>query len=126
MAIRVAGTTVIDDARILQNITGANGIYDNFQPDVASLAGTVIDMTNPVYTRALIAGTTFTSSNRATGRSTVILLDISTSLHLPTFDVPVYFAGGVLPNWTAHRYWVVTLMCYSSSFVMANAAGYTW
>lgn len=123
MAIRIAGTTVIDDARILQNITGANGTYDNFQPDVTGIT-TTVNMSLPCMTRVMTAPLTFTSSGRATGRSSVLLLDISTSLHIPTFDVPIYFADGILPNWTAHRYWVITFICYSASFIMANAAGY--
>ena len=38
MAIQVSGTTVIDNSRVLQNIAGMNGVYDNLQPDVSAIS----------------------------------------------------------------------------------------
>ncbi len=125
MAIKVAGTNVIDDARQLVNITGAFGTYDDFHPTVTPIT-TTLDMTLPVMTRTMSAGQEFTSLNRATGRTSVLLLDISASNYVPTFSVPMYFAGGTLPIWANARYWVITFICYNNSFVMANAAGYNF
>jgi hypothetical protein len=125
MAIRVAGTEVINDALELVNITGAFGTYDDFQPTVTPIT-TTLDMTLPVMTRTMAAGQEFTSLNRGTGRTSVLLLDTSVSNYVPVFNTTsaFYFAGGTLPVWSSSRYWVITFICYSTSFIMVNAAGY--
>jgi hypothetical protein len=128
MAIKINNTTVIDNGRVLQNIESTFGNYDNFQPNVNAIT-TALNFTLPVMTRsALTANTTFTISagTTATGRSSVLLLDRGTGGFTPLFNAPIYFANAVEPVWTGHRYWVITFVCYSSDFIMANAAGYTW
>lgn len=124
MAIQVSGTTVIDNSRILQNIAGMNGEYDNLQPTVSAI-GTVIDFNTPMMTKTLSGNTTFSESNKATGHSAILLLDTTTSNYDPTFSSNVKFpADGSVPAWDDHRYWIITFVCFTGTTVRAAAVGY--
>jgi hypothetical protein len=124
MAIQVSGTTVIDNSRILQNIAGINGVYDNLQPDVSAI-GTVIDFNTPMMTKTLSSNTTFSESNKATGHSAILLLDTTTSNYDPTFSSNVKFpTDGTVPTWDDHRYWVISFVCFDGTTVRAAAVGY--
>lgn len=128
MAIKVNSTTVIDNSRNLTNITGMTGVvYSGLHPIVTNLGGgttEVLNFINPTYEKVLSGTTSFTESNKVTGRSTILLLDTSASAHTPTFSSNVKFPNALTPNWSDHRYWVVSFTCLNSTEVLAGAIGY--
>tara|TARA_R110000868_G_scaffold289828_2_gene550082 strand:+ start:155 stop:538 length:384 start_codon:yes stop_codon:yes gene_type:complete len=125
MAIKISSTEVISDARALINITGATGVYDNFQPIVTSISvSSTINMSNPMLISISSAAQTFTTSNVSIGSTTVLLLDKTASNFIPTFPTEVKWPAGVEPSWTTYRYWLITFVGFGASAIMANAAGY--
>jgi hypothetical protein len=123
MAIKVATTTVINDSRELQNITGASGVYDDFHPSSSSIT-TVLDFNKPVMTRTMGSNITFTEASKAVGRNSILLLDRSAIGYTPTFSANVKFAEGTTPTWSDHRYWQIGFICWDATTVRAAAVGY--
>ena len=122
MAIKIGGTTVINDYRALASISDMDGTYTSFHPYVQAIAGTVIDLSQTMLSKTLSGATTFTYINGATGRTAVLLLDISTSNHVPTFPGDWSFQS--TPNWSSNRYWIITTVCFGPNDIYASAAGY--
>lgn len=123
MAFKILGTTVLDDSRVLKNITIASATFNDFHPTV-STATTVIDFNNPVHKVDMTGSVTFTESNKAEGRTTLLILDTTASNHLPNFSGNVVWVNDFEPGWNAHRFWHVTLICWNSTSVVASAIGY--
>lgn len=124
MAIQVSGTTVIDNSRVLQNIVGANGAYDNLQPTTAGITN-VINFNTPMMTLTMGANTTLSESNKATGHSAILILDRSSSGFTPTWSSNIKWpTDGTEPAWADHRYWIITFICISSTLVRSVAIGY--
>ena len=121
MAIKVGGITVINDFRALTNVTDFTGVYTDFHPYMSTL-GTVLDFNYPMYKKVLSAATTFSIINPAIGKSSIVMLDTSASLFVPT--LPANIAFPVTPTWADHRYWLISFMCYSNTVVRATAIGY--
>ena len=122
MAIKIGGTTVINDYRALASISDMDGTYTSFHPYVQAIAGTVIDLSQTMLSKTLSGATTFTYINGATGRTAVLLLDISTSNHVPTF--PGDWSFQATPSWASNRYWIITTVCFGPNDIYASAAGY--
>ena len=122
MAIKIGGTTVINDYRALTSISGMDGTYTSFHPYIQTVAGTVIDLSYTMLSRTLSAATTFTYINGATGRTAVLLLDITDTHHVPTFPGDWSFQS--TPNWSSNRYWIITTVCFGPNDIYASAAGY--
>ena len=128
MAIKVLSTTVIDDSRNLTNIAGMTGVdYTATHPVVTDLStGTaeVLDFNNPAHDKVLTAATSFTESNKAKGRSTVLILDTSVSDYDPSFSSNILWPAATEPTWDDFRYWMITFTCLNSTNVLAGAVGY--
>jgi len=122
MAIKSGGITVINDYRALTSISDMDGTYTSFHPYVQTVYGTVIDLSYTMLSKTLSAATTFTYINGGTGRTAVLLLDISTSNHVPTFPGDWSFQS--TPNWSSNRYWIITTVCFGPNDIYASAAGY--
>lgn len=122
MAIKIGGASVINDYRALSGISDMDGTYTNFHPYVQAISGTAIDLSYTMLTKTLTAATTFTYVNAQIGRTSVILLDISTSNHVPTF--PGDWSFQATPSWASNRYWVITTVAFGPNDVYASAAGY--
>ena len=122
MAIKVSGTTVIDDNR---EFTPAliSGKYSNFQPVTTVNSTSNIDCRNPVQAITLTSNTTFATSFRAAGRQIIIRLDRTATGYNPTFGSEVDFAGGT-PTWSNRRHWTIVLTCWNSSTIRATAVGF--
>lgn len=123
MAIKISGTEVIDNSRVLQNITGANGTYGNFHSS-ATIITTVINFATPMMTLSMTGNVTFTESNKSAGRSAMLLLDTSSSGHTPTFSSNIKWNGGTTPTWGDARYWQIALQCIDGTTVRGTALGY--
>jgi hypothetical protein len=77
--------------------------------------------------RTLTAPTTFTASNIQTGRCCLLLLDVSTSGHLPTWPSSIQWPGdGTEPDWdaTGVQHWLVGFTCWDSTTIRATATGW--
>lgn len=128
MAIKVSGTTVIDDSRkVITGTnygTGLNGNYSDFHPAGIDTITTVIDFHKPIMSLAMGGNVTFSTTNKALGANSTLLLDTSTSGYTPTFPTEVKF--GVTPTWSNNRYWQITFTCTGSnaSVVRATAIGF--
>lgn len=122
MAIKIGGTSVINDSRELASITGMNGTYTTFHPLVTAVPGTNLDLNQTMLSKTISGATTFTYSGAATGKTTVFLLDVTDTHHVPTF--PGDFSFQATPTWSSNRYWIITLVCFSATDIKATAAGY--
>jgi len=126
MAIKIVGTTAIDDTRkVITGVsfgTGLNGTYSNFHPSGIDTITTAIDFHKPIMSLAMTGNVTFTTTNWARGATSTLLLDTSTSGHTPTFPSEVKF--GVTPTWSNNRHWQITFTCTGTSDVRATAIGF--
>jgi hypothetical protein len=124
MAIKIGGTNVIDDYKVLSGITDMDGTYTNYHPVVTAVPNTLgLDLSFSVLKRTMLAAETFTFTGAANGRTTVFLLDTSASGFAPTF--PTQFSFQTVPTWTDSRYWTITIVCFGSTSVYCTAVGVT-
>ena len=127
MAIEIGGNEVISNGRALVDIQGANGKYDNFQPNVTDLTGTQINFNNPFNNVTLSADRTFTFFALGAGKTTIVNIDTSADLHTPVFNSgssTLDWQSDAEPDWATRRYWTVALVCWSGSVIRASATGY--
>lgn len=124
MPVQVLSTTVIDDNNKLQNIDGANGKYDSFHPNTTQITN-VLNLDYPVMTTFMTGDVTFSESNKAAGKISLLLLDTSSDQHTPTFSSNIKWAGGSAPDWSGYQHWQIVLQCKNGIEVRAIAAGYT-
>jgi len=125
MAIKVTGTTVIDNSRVLQNITGANGVYNNFHPASTAITS-VIDFSTPFMTLTMSGNVTFTESNKSAGRTAILILNTNSTPFAPTFSANIKWpAGGTAPTWSTYRYWEISFVCWDATIVRAVSAGFS-
>ena len=124
MAIKIGGTNVIDDYKVLSGITDMDGTYTNYHPIVQGVSNTLgLDLSFSVLSRTMLAAETFTYTGAANGRTSVFLLDTSASGFAPTF--PTQFSFQTVPTWTNSRYWTITIVCFGSTSVYCTAIGVT-
>lgn len=122
MAVKVSGTTVIDDSRgfFPQDIAGT---YSNFHPTLNVNTSSVISFANPAQSITMSADRTYSTTGLAAGRQLTISLDRSASGYTPTFGSEVEFAGGT-PTWSNRRHWLISFTCWGSSVIRATALGF--
>jgi len=126
MAIKISGTEVINDSRAVVNMSDIEGKYSQFHGS-ATIITTVLDMSKPIMRRTLTAPTTFTASNIATGKTSILMLDVSSSGHLPTWPASVQWPGdGTEPDWdaTGVQHWLVGFTCWDNTTIRATATGW--
>jgi hypothetical protein len=123
MAIKISSTEVIDNSRVLQNITGANGVCNNFHAAAVAIT-TVLNFALPVMSLTMSGPVTFTESNKLLGRSALLLLDTSPSAFTPTFSANIKWQNGVTPTWGDYLYWQIALQCIDGTNVRGIALGY--
>ncbi len=123
MAIKIGGTTVIDDYRVLSGITDMDGTYTNYHPVVFNLSTTALDLSYSMFSRTMLSAETFTFSGAVNGRTSVLLLDTSASGFTPTF--PTEFSFQTTPTWSDSRYWTITIVCFGPTSIYCTAVGVT-
>ena len=125
MAIKIAGTTVINNSRGVENMSNIEGNYSNFHGTVTAITNN-IDMSKPVMSRTLSAATTFTVSNIATGKVCLLMLDISSSQYIPTWPASIQWPSSGEPTWNATgvTQWLVCLTCWDNTTIRATATGW--
>lgn len=123
MALKISGTEVISDDRALVNITGASGVYNDFHPNTDTIVNS-IDFNEAVATLTMPGAVSFTEANKQAGRTTMLLLDTTSSGYSPTFTANIKWANGITPTWGDNRYWQINLTCADSTTVRASAIGF--
>lgn len=125
MAIKVAGTTVIDNNRHF-TVTDAAGVYSNLQPEESnptSISGATalnLSTVEHVQYNTVAGDVTFNISGVAPGVQATIFVDSSTSGHDQGFAVSggtVLFPNDSEPDWTTARYWLHRITCWTSDTV---------
>lgn len=104
------------------------GTYTNLNPVVVTAtvnSATNIDMTKPSTVTTMSGAMTFTPTNMAAGRSSMMMLDTSAGPHDPTFAAAFKWPAATEPTWADSRYWVVSMVCLNGTTVLASASGYT-
>jgi hypothetical protein len=124
MAIKISSTEVIDNSRVLQNITGANGVCNNFHAAAVAIT-TVLNFALPVMSLTMSGPVTFTESNKLLGRSALLLLDTSPSAFTPTFSSNIKWQNGTTPTWGDYQYWQIALQCIDGTNVRGIALGFS-
>lgn len=125
MAIKIDGTTVINNSREMKSIVDTANLvkYENVGANLTSTSSN-INFTTPLMSCTLSADTTFTASGVAEGKSAQILLDLTSSAHTPTWPSSVNWANGSEPTWSGYQYWHIIFTCASASEIRATAFGY--
>jgi hypothetical protein len=123
MAIKISSTEVIDNSRVLQNIAGANGVYNNFHAASVAIT-TVLNFALPVMSLTMSGPVTFTESNKLLGRSALLLLDTSATAYTPTFSANIKWQNATTPTWGDYQYWQIALQCVDGTNVRGIALGY--
>jgi len=122
MAVKVNNIEVISDARALNNVFNTdNCSYRDWHPSPATIT-TVINFATPMMILDMTGNVTFTTSNKATGATAVLILDTTASNHVPTFPSEVKFPS--TPTWANNRYWTISFVCWDNSTVRATAIGF--
>lgn len=123
MAIKISGTTVIDNSRALVDVVNISGTYNDFAPNV-SVITTQLDFAKPLMTLTMSGNVTFTATGFLTGRVAMLRLDTSASAHTPSFPASIEFSPGT-PTWSNSRYWNIAFICTSGSIARAFAVGFS-
>ena len=123
MAIKINSTEVISNSRQFKNIAGASGKYDDLRTSLETI-DTVINFNTPIMNKVMTANTTFSESNKSSGKVSVLTLDTSSTGHTPTFSANIKWANDTEPTWADNRYWHIGLVCWDSAVVRAVASGY--
>ncbi len=134
MAIKVAGTEVISNARTFL-VTGVDGNYSDLKIGVSSILSSIngtssLNFSQPtdglrstkLYLSAGMGGPVTWAlsigSNPISGRSMTIIVDASASGHDQTFT----FTGGTIlwpddtePDFTTARYWAHYITCWDAT-----------
>lgn len=107
------------------NISG--GDYSSLQPEqvTASVSSTHnIDMNKPLHIITLSASTTFSFTNLAEGKITMIKLNAASG-RTPSFGSNTKWPAATEPTWADHVYWLVSVIGHSGTVTFASATGFT-
>ena len=109
-----------------------SGTYTNLHPVVttatpASAAGGAgdVDMTKPMHHWTLAGSFNITPTNKAAGRTAMLVLDRTASNYNPSWASAVKWPDATEPTWADYRYWIVSFTCLDATSVLASASGYT-
>jgi hypothetical protein len=104
------------------------GTYTNLHPVVASVSAATsqtIDMTKPMHHVTMTAGTAFSGVSIAAGRTSMMVLDTSTTPHTPTWSSDIKWPDATEPTWADARYWTISFTCLNGVTIFASAQAYT-
>ena len=107
------------------NISG--GDYSSLQPEqvTASVSSTHnIDMNKPLHIITLSASTTFSFTNLAEGKITMIKINAASG-RTPSFGSNTKWPAATEPTWADHVYWLVSVIGHSGTITLASATGFT-
>jgi len=129
MAIKVSGTTVIDNSRNFINIEDTTGFYGALHPDYASQSSSgsiTINSNIPCLGLTLSNNLTISNmTNKTAGKQVVLLTDVSSSGYDITWGSTFEFVNDTEPDWTTARYWLIGLTVWNSSVTLVTATSYS-
>lgn len=123
MAIKISGTSVINNSRNLENITDMDAHYYSYSAQTAIITNN-LNFTTPFMTCTLGAATTFTVSGEEEGKSAILILDTSTTPHAPTWPTEINWEDGTEPTWSTYRKWQIHFYVVSATRIDATAIGF--
>ena len=125
MAIKISGTTIIDDNFEVINVQDTKSSnYDDLHSTVVVTTNN-INFATPVMTCTLSAATTFTTTGGATGKTCMLLLDTSSVPYAPTFPSDINWQNNSEPTWSTYQHWQITFLYVASNDIRASAVGFT-
>lgn len=124
MAIKINGTTVIDNSRDISNVFNMEGEYTAYSSNVTATTDT-ITFENPMMTCTMTGNASFSESGAAGGLTCTLLLDTTTSSHTPSFTSNINWENNTEPTWSNYRRWQITFHCAASDDIRAAAVGFT-
>lgn len=126
MSIKIAGTIVISNEKVLKEVAGNVGrIKSNNSAYGISSTADNINFSTPMMNCILGADTTFTETSAAIGNSAQMLLDLSSSNYTPTFSSNISWASGTTPTWSGYQRWHLCFTVVAADEIRAVAFGYT-
>lgn len=124
MAIKISGTTVIEDDFSVIGVVDTQGSYDDLHSTVVTTSNN-LNFSTPVMTCTLGAATTFTTTGGATGKTCMLLLDTSSVPYTPTFPSDINWQNNTEPTWSSYQHWQITFLYVDSNDIRASAVGFT-
>jgi hypothetical protein len=125
VAIKISGTTIIDDNFEVINVADTrSSSYDDLHSTVVVTTNN-INFATPVMTCTLGAATTFTTTGGATGKTCMLLLDTSSVPYAPTFPSDINWQNNSEPTWSTYQHWQITFLYVASNDIRASAVGFT-
>lgn len=105
------------------------GTYTNLSPvvqsDTTPAGAHTMDMNKPMHHITMTGGATYFTSNKAAGKTAIMVLDTSTTPHTPLWHGSFKWANATEPTWADYRYWVISLTCLNANNILASATGHT-
>jgi len=120
------GASVTGDLSVSGNVSGN---YTNLHPEVtttsAAATSQTFDMNDPMTHMTMTANTTFTATNLAAGKTSMMVLDRTASGYTPSWNSNIKWPDATEPTWADYRYWIVSFTCLNGTTILASASGYT-
>jgi hypothetical protein len=120
------GAAVTGDLSVSGNVSGS---YTNLHPEVTSTSAAAtsqtFDMNNPMTHMTMTAATSFTATNLAAGKTSMMVLDTTASAYTPSWNADIKWPDATEPTWSDYRYWIVSFTCLNGVTTLASASGYT-
>jgi len=128
MSIKIGGTVVIDNNRNFTNIVGANGLYTDLHPTLAtqSSSGSItLDANNPSNLLTLTGNLTVTDmTNKFPGKQCIFLTDVTASGYDITWGSNFKFVNDTEPDWTTARYWMIGTTIWDNNTILVTATSW--
>lgn len=126
LATTSTGVAVTGDLSVSGNVSGN---YTNLHPEVTSTSAAAtsqtFDMNDPMTHMTMTAATTFTATNLAAGKTSMMVLDTTASAYTPSWVADIKWPDATEPTWADYRYWIVSFTCLNGTTTLASASGYT-
>jgi len=110
-------------------VNSISGSYTNLHPEVTSTSAAAtsqtFDMNDPMTHMTMTANTTFTATNLAAGKTSMMVLDTTASAYTPSWVSDIKWPDATQPTWADYRYWIVSFTCLNGTTTLASASGYT-
>ena len=126
LRIKDQGIDVTGSVSVSGNVSGS---YTNLHPEVTSTSAAAtsqtFDMNDPMTHMTMTAATTFTATNLAAGKTSMMVLDTTATPHTPSWNADIKWPDATEPTWADYRYWIVSFTCLNGTTTLASASGYT-
>lgn len=117
MATKVGGTDLINDSGNLVNFTDLDAKYDEMYPTVQTVGSgqSSIDLSYAIVKVTVTSNNyPYTFANVGLGNVCTIIVDTTANGYVPVFPEresgQLYWPVAGRPNWSSHRYWVITVI----------------